>query len=205
MPFVLSALTATCGRSGHLADDYRRFLSSFAEQSAQAGLEARTIARSGPLEIKLNNFFYAGADGRVVSAGDLNIMDPGVRALTLKKELLRRSVVEDGIKDGLYSSPDAAAYVLPRLEKILEEYYYYRKGGFARLAAESEKFAPDDAALSALLKSDPKLARSGAGMADLKRERERLVQKIAERRMEEERQKIIGEFLKSHPPLEVLP
>ncbi len=46
------------------------------------------------------------------------------RSLALRRLALRRLAVAAGQSEGIYSSEEAARYIAPRLEKILEDYYY---------------------------------------------------------------------------------
>lgn len=196
---------SACGGKTHFADDYRNGIQRLWELPSRMKYADRVIGKSGSHVIRERDFAYEGVEGVTIQPSDLQNMDAGIRSLTIRKEVLRRLIIEEGIREGIYVSADAAAFLQPRLEKILEEYYYYKKGNMESLAARIEKSAPDDAALAALIKSDTKLAKSGARMLDLKRERALLIRRITERRADEERQKLIREIIQKNPPIEVFP
>ncbi len=202
---VAAAMSLTACDRTHFADDYWNGLRRLSDLPSRMRFADRVIGKSGSQQIRERDFAYDTADGGTIQPSDLRNMDAGLRGLTIRKALLRRLVVEQGIREGIFTSADAAAFLQPKLEKILEEYYYYKKGNGETLTAGAEETAPDDEALAALLKTDPQLTKHGAGMADLKRERARVVRRMVERRAEGERQKLIQDILKNNPPIEVFP
>jgi hypothetical protein len=190
--FVLLPVSAACSNN-NAVDFYTK------ELKGMAAKKGTVLGRTGDVVVGETDFFYAMSDTAVLSSDDLKAMEPGVRKLTIKKELLRRAVVASGIREGLYSDREAAEFLVPRLERLLEEYYYYKKGGYADIERKTERAMPDDAALKELAEKDPGVKKAGAGVHELTRERARVSRRIAEQRFLEQRRKVIEDFVKTHP------
>ncbi|MBI3395735.1 MAG: hypothetical protein HY042_07870, partial [Spirochaetia bacterium] len=149
------------------------------------------------------DFFYSGSDGGELRASDLAGLDAGVRRTVIKKELLRRAVISAGVKEGIYADDEAVAYLLPRVERLLEDYYYYRKADFHGIQRSTVLNTPDNASLQEFARTNPIVKSAGADVKMLAAERDRMARRITEKRFTEARGRVIQEFLASHPRLEV--
>lgn len=193
-------LFAACNEP--VVDVYDRLKDNFAERSVAQG---RLLGKSGDATVSEGDFLYSDGN-RVVDADGLKSISEGVRRLYIKKYLLRKLAIERGVSDDIYDSPEAAAFILPRLEKIMEEYYYHHEGKFGTIAARTKKeLRPDDAALDEFMKKNPAVKKAGADREQVEAEADRILGRVAEMRMSRERQKIIERLIKDSPPMEIFP
>lgn len=181
---------------------YDQLKKDFDERAVVTG---RVLGKSGDATVTEGSFLYSDGN-RVVDAARLKSISEGVRRLYIKKHLLRQIAIARGIDDDIYDSPEAAAFILPRLEKIMEEYYYHHEGRFDSIAARTRKeLRPDDAALEEFVKKNPAVKKAGLGRKQVEAETDRVLGRVAEMRMSRERQKIIEQLLKDSPPMEIFP
>lgn len=197
---LLLALSA-CGNAG------ARLIQVTADLRESAfGDGGETVYGSaGDITIGERQLYYANAAYGVSEPEDILALSDGARRLVIQKLLLRRLAIEAGEDEGYFSDEEAARYLAPRLEKLLEEYYYHRAAGVEAIYAEAERLKPNDEALRELLANDPTLKGKNLSVDQIRRERDVLIRRIARRRAEVARQKAIDELLKSSDPLEVSP
>lgn len=167
--------------------------------------ESAVLGKSGDITIGRNELYYANAAYGVSSPEEILSLSESARRLVIQKLLLRRMAIQQGDERGYYSTDEAARYLAPRMEKLLEEYYYHKAAGMEQIYAEAEKLKPNDEALKELLATDPALKGKGLTVDQIRRERDVLIRRIARRRAEIARQKAIDELLQSYPPLEITP
>ena len=185
-----------------IVEIYGQLKGSYAERSAVAG---RVLGKSGDHAVSEGDFLYSDGN-RVVDAQKLKGISEGVRRLYIKKHLLRQIAIAQGIEDDVYDSHEAAAFILPRFEKILEEYYYHHEGRFDSIAARTRKdLRPDDAALDEFTKKNPAVKQAGLKREQVAAETDRILDRVAEMRQSRERQKIIEGLIKESPPMEIFP
>ncbi|MBE7438194.1 MAG: hypothetical protein HS115_07020 [Spirochaetales bacterium] len=84
------------------------------------------LARAGSIQVTKRNFFYA-TGSEVIDLPELELLPGEARQIVLKKVIARRLAIASGAKTGIYESEEAAKYILPRLEAILEDYYYLQQ------------------------------------------------------------------------------
>lgn len=168
------------------------------EKLSQGSSPDGVLGTSGDIKVTRGDFRYASSDLESFSGKDLDQLPDGMRTLLIKKMLLRRMAVEQGLKEGIFDTPEAAGYILPRLERILDEYYYYQKADFERMQADSQKIIPDEEALKEFSKSRPGTTPDQAHQAA-----SRIAQEAAMRRFVEKRRLLMEELIRKYPTIEV--
>lgn len=199
---ALAALLLGCvacgdpaGQLSGLGDELR--------DSAYGEAPGAVAGQAGDITLHDNELFYANAAYGVSTPKDIAGLSDGARRLVIQKLLLRRLAIERGADEGYYSGEEAARWLAPRLDKLLEEYYYHRAAGLDAVYAEAERLKPDDEALRELMANDPALKGKKITLEQVRAERDVLVRRIARRRAELARQKAVDELLKSSPALEI--
>lgn len=197
----LSACVGLSACGSPLVDAYSGIQESAAEVRKPEG---RLLGKTGDVHVTEARFAYADGQ-RVVDSEKLSRVDTGVRRLYIQKHLLRQLVIERGLDEGIYNTPEAAAFLLPRLERAMEEYYYHQAGNFDHIEAEVKELRPDDATLARFAKTDPAVRKAGLGQDAVAAETDRILGRLAEVRMSRARQKIMSRLLKENPPMEIHP
>ncbi|MCR9145512.1 MAG: hypothetical protein NXI24_24950 [bacterium] len=197
---LLIFATAGCGVGDPLpgvAEDLRE--AAFGENAGEV------YGSSGDISIRENELYYANAAYGVSSPEEILALSDSARRLVIQKLLLRRLAIQAGEERGYFGDEEAARYLAPRLEKLLEEYYFHRAAGVDAIYNEAEKLKPNDEALKELLATDPALKDKNLSVEQIRRERDVLVRRIARRRAEIARQKAVDELLKASDPLQITP
>lgn len=83
--------------------------------------------QAGDITVRESEFLYAEADGNVLDAKAFQALDASRRHLYMKKLLLRRLILQKGEQDGTFSEKESIAFLLPRLEQAMEDYYILKK------------------------------------------------------------------------------
>ncbi|MEQ9367280.1 MAG: hypothetical protein RIF32_23820 [Leptospirales bacterium] len=196
----LSFLFVGCGAGDRLVETTHDL------RETAFGAKAETVyGRSGDITVGANELYYANAAYGVSGPEEILALSESARRLVIQKLLLRRLAIQAGDERGYYADEEAARYLAPRLEKLLEEYYYHKAAGMDRIYAEAEKLKPNDEALRELLANDPALKGKNLTVDQIRRERDVLVRRIARRRAEIARQKAIDQLLEASAPLEITP
>ncbi len=120
----VTGIILSCGREPDVSAFYRESSAYYAESSRG---DMSPAGRSGDTLIRRSDFLYAVSDYESVDARQLKEMPAEIRAVFIKKLLLRRAAIQEGMREDMYSSLEALQFILPRLEKIMEEYYYFKK------------------------------------------------------------------------------
>lgn len=201
--FLFSIMS--CGKHGDLSTAFENELDDYGLLESRATFKGDIIGRAGSVEISEKDFMYVDATGEAIGPRELRSMDPGLRAMLVKKALLRRMVIKKGMDEEIFENPEAIEYIIPRMEKIFEEYYYYRASNPSVVRREVEQVVPDEAALRALLDSDAELKNQNATMDDMSKQREIVIQRLIVKKMAQKRREVIDAILKSSPPIEVFP
>jgi len=202
---VLFFSIMSCGNHGDLSAAFENELDDYTLLESRAAFGTDLLGRVGGVEISEKDFMYVDATGETIGPGELRSMDAGLRAMVVKKALLRRMVIKKGMEEKIFENPEAIEYIVPRMEKIFEEYYYYRASNPSVVRREVEQVVPDEAALRALLDSDPDLKKQNATMDDMNKQREVVIQRLISKKMAQKRREVIDAILKSSPPIEVFP
>ncbi|MCB1315378.1 MAG: hypothetical protein KDK27_05450 [Leptospiraceae bacterium] len=167
--------------------------------------DEKVYARSGNVTLMKSELQYANQAGRVLTPDEILELPEGARRLLLKKLLLRKIAISKGENEDIYGTPEAAAYLLPRIEQLLEEYYYHSAGDFAGIERETDRLKPGDAEIEEFLRTNPVAREENLSAEAVRQERDRIIQRLIRRRTAEARQKVIQDLLQEHPNMEVFP
>ncbi len=157
------------------------------------------IVRGEGLDLHSSKLLFATPE-KVFEWKDVEGMSERERGLLLKRAFVRRAAVRSGLAEKMFDSEEAARYIFPRLEMILEDYYYYKKGDPERVRRSVEAMKVDDESLSQALKDDPSLAKAGVTEDQLRRKRDRILERMFELRMMQAKQKSMEELLRQYHP-----
>lgn len=80
-----------------------------------------TVAAARDLSLSSGEVYYSTRRG-TITPDSFQKMGPHEQSIVLKKLIVRRRLIAEGRAAGVYDSKEAQAYLLPRLEQILEEY-----------------------------------------------------------------------------------
>jgi hypothetical protein len=166
---------------------------------------SKVLGRAGELTVDDANFYYANAAYDASSPEELSALSEGARRLVIQKILLRRLAVQKAFEEDLLSDPEAARYLWPRMEKLIEEYYYYKTGNFQQIEREVARMRPDDATLAEFMTENAAVRSAGASEAQVRAEQERILRRVQLQKMSEAREKAVRALLDSSPRLEVTP
>jgi len=161
------------------------------------------IVKSAHYDLHRDSFSYAVASDHVVTMKDALEMPSREKMLLFKRAFLRKAAIQSGLKEGIFDSEEAQQYILPRLESILEDYYYYEKARPDRIKRSLSSLNVDDESLAALLKEDPALARV-ASPEKLRHEKDRILERLYELRMAQAKKQAMENLLKTLDPQVVL-
>lgn len=159
------------------------------------------VVRAGIHVLHASESAFARENLSVLSAVDVATLPSNARQLLLKRRMLRRLSIEDGIQRGIFESADAGDYILPRLEKVLEDYYLYKMSDEESWSRRLHEIENDEKAIQAFLNEQ----RSDRISRKEFRQATRLtLERIIKERREKERGRIQEELLRRYP-IEVLP
>lgn len=202
MIFLLIISAVACARSD-INKSYRNLANRVSNESKSSATNAR-LGRFGEIDVDKDSFLYFESNRLTVDAGELESLSSSTRRLLIKKLLLRKMIIRTGMEEDIYNSPQAARYILPRMEKVLEDYYFFHKGNFPGIKKKLRRITPDDVLFHEMEK------KGGRGKSTrhldsetLIREKDRILETLARRRMMEKRKEIIGNLLKDNPPMEL--
>jgi len=82
------------------------------------------LVSAGNLNITSKSFFYRISDEKIITSNDIHSLNHSVKSALLGKAMLRKMALHDGKNLNLFESDEAEAFILPHLEKIMEDYYY---------------------------------------------------------------------------------
>lgn len=150
----------------------------------------------GKVGISRKNFAYYNMDGRVYEFDDVKDMPASLREEIIRRELLRREFVRRGYEEGVFNDAEAEAYIWPRMEKILEEYYHYKKLDYPRiLSANKIRFSGNKAIEKFYEKNQAAFAREKLSVDDIKIQIGKKVQMLTEKEYEEKKIKAIQDLM----------
>ncbi|MCE9598108.1 MAG: hypothetical protein K8S54_09100 [Spirochaetia bacterium] len=163
-----------------------------------AGLQQRgaILGRLGAIEVGEGDFLLGGTVDSIDSS-ELGELSKQAREMAIRQMTVRRYVITKGIEEKAFEDTEAARYLYPRIERILEEYYYYRKANGARLEAESEKLALGDPEIKAFLARNPTMSSRSLMEGDVKRETRVLIRRIVAERVRQSREAMRKELLEN--------
>ena len=114
------------------------------------------IARLGDIQVRAADVRFT-ARNRTITPATFQDLAPHDQELVLKQLLIRRRLIAEGSLAGDFNTPAARAFLLPRLERLLEEYHLRRQSA----GIGTSPAVPPKAVLAAFLRGrgkDPKLA-----------------------------------------------
>jgi hypothetical protein len=159
--------------------------------------EGSIVAEAGDIRLS-EEAEYLLSERDTINLVKAQSLDASIRDLLIQKALLRKAAVREGLDKGYFGDEGAAHYILPRIEKILEDYYYVREGNYDLLLQRSRSILPDDTVIA-------KQAESGKGRGyDLEKllaERDRVAEALAEKKFSIEKERIMQELLKKYPQI----
>jgi len=196
---VLLSILSSCGNKIDTKSFYGSVLKTVKHEEGRD--TAGIVATSGDVRVREDDFLYQLNDNLVLDKNDLRTFSQDLRKVLLKKAVLRRLAIQEGIGRDLFADEAAARYILPRFEKMLEEYYYRRAANYDAIFARVKSIAPDETVMQAYIEKQSK--KSQVDPVAIRAERDRLLRSIAEKRLDEEKLKIIDELLAKNPSIEI--
>lgn len=154
------------------------------------------LGNFGKVAISRKNFAYYNMDGRVYTFSDVQDMPASLRDEVFRRELLRREIIRQGYEEGIYKDAEAEAYIWPRLEKILEEYYHFKKLDYPRiLAANRVRFSGNKAIEKFYEKNRATFEKEKLSVDDIKVQIGKKVQIVTEKEFEDKKIKAVQEMM----------
>lgn len=158
--------------------------------------ERGALGTFGKTVLSRENFAYYNIDGRSYRFADVQDMPVSLREEIFRRELLRREIVRRGQQEGMYNDAEAEAYIWPRMEKILEEYYHHKKQNYPGiLAANKLRFAGNKAIEQFYEKNKATFARDRLSVDDVKQQIGKKIQLLTEKEYEEKKNAAVREML----------
>ncbi len=165
------------------------------KEQAKLGGDGK-LGAFGKAAISRKSFAYHNVDGRVYTFSDVQDMPASLREEVFRRELLRREIIRRGYEEGIYKDADAEAYIWPRMEKVLEEYYHYKKQDYPRiLAANKVRFSGNKAIEKFYEKNRIAFEKEKLSMDDIKVQIGKKIQIVTEKEFEEKKIKAIQEMM----------
>lgn len=159
--------------------------------------EAHKLGTLGKTIISQKNLAFYNMDGRVYGFDEIQNMPQSLKDEIFRRELLRREVIRRGFEEGLFKDAEAEAYIWPRMEKILEEYYYYKKLNYQGILSSNKvRFSGNKAIEKFYEKNKETFAKDRLSVDDIKVQIARKIQLLTEKEFEEKKIASIQELLK---------
>ena len=183
--------------------DVEKLHSQLSRTITNTSKKSKIIGKFGNIKLRENELSYAVSLNKVKTINSLKQNSKSVRKLYIKKALLRKMIIQKGFSQNVYDSPEAAAFILPRLEKILEDYYFQKAGNFKGLERKIGAISPDDRVINDFLQKKSALKGRNLKKIDIKRAQKRIQDRLIEMRKADARSKMIKALLGSNPSIEV--
>jgi hypothetical protein len=162
------------------------------------------LAKSGEYEIRQSEAYFARENLTVLTGEEISKLPLNSRRLALTALMLRRLAVQEGLKNDIFSTPDAREYILPRLEKIMEEYYYYKLSQEAAWSGRLRSIKDDEQAIDSFINSDPDLKKRHIERTDLSATISSAVERVIAEKRVIEYSRVKQQILSKNPPIEVI-
>lgn len=188
--FVIAVVAFTaCGSPvNKFADQQLKHQNSEAETGKLGTFGKTTLSRE--------NFAYYNIDGRSYTFADVQDMPQSLREEIYRRELLRREIVRRGLEEGVFKGAEAEAYIWPRMEKILEEYYHYKKQDYKGIyAANNLRFSGNKAIEQFYEKNKATFLKDKLSVDDIKQQIGKKIQLLTEKEYEEKKNAAVREML----------
>ena len=108
-----------------------------------------------------------------------------------------------GIREGLYDDAAAAAYLAPRLERLMEEYFFYRKANYPEIERRVKRLGPSEAVFKEFLKKSPVMKKGKISESAARRVKERIMRNMARKKFQEKRRAMIKKILRENPRMKL--
>lgn len=162
------------------------------------------LAKSGEYEIRQSDANFARENLTVLTGEEITELPLNSRRLALTALMLRRLAIQEGLKDDIFNTPDAREYILPRLEKILEEYYYYKLSQEASWSGRLRSIKDDEQAIDSFINSDPELKNRHIGRTDISATINSAIERVIAEKRVIEYSRIKQQILSKNAPIEVI-
>ncbi len=188
---VLSLLTTGCHEQ-HTLQFYR---------TLQGHATGPVVVRSGKHVVRKSETAFARQNMSALTADEVADLPASARSLLLRRLMLRRLCIEDGLSRGIFDTDEARRFILPRLEKILEEYYIFERSQEAAFKHQLRRIQNDEEAIKAFLNQE---RLDGISTTQFRNATQSAIQSLIAMRHAKERSRIHRELLQKHS-IEVLP
>jgi hypothetical protein len=188
--FVIAVVAFTaCGSPvNKFAHEQLKHQNSEAEKGKLGTFGKTTLSRA--------NFAYYNIDGRSYTFAEVQDMPQALREEIYRRELLRREIVRRGLEEGVFKGAEAEAYIWPRMEKILEEYYHYKKQDYKGIyAANKLRFSGNKAIEQFYEKNKATFLKDKLSVDDIKQQIGKKIQLLTEKEYEEKKNAAVREML----------
>lgn len=152
--FFMIFLIFGCRRS-----DFDSFVKNHLRNQNNPG-EGILLAKMGDLFLTSKNFQYFHANGKVYKREGIPEGAIALRRELYKKQFIRKKIIGMGLAEKMYSDKRAMEYIWPRLEKILEEFYYYRKLDYKKIRERKTRRYLGENALKSFYKNNKKFFKN---------------------------------------------
>ncbi|MBX7059352.1 MAG: hypothetical protein K1X75_14910 [Leptospirales bacterium] len=164
------------------------------QQRAYGSERGPQLAEAGGARVFEGDLHLVNRSGEELGPVALQGMATEARNLALRRLALRRLAIAEGFRLGIFESSEAASYLAPRIEQLLEDYYYYERGRFSSLQRALHDAGPSAADLRTAALQNPRLAGR-----DAERLRRRLIGEALAVRQRELRAEISARLVAEHP------
>ena len=164
------------------------------KQSGEA--ENGKLGSFGKITLSRGNFSFYNMDGRTYGFEDVQDMPVSLREEIYRRELVRREIVRRGYEEGLFNDAEAEAYIWPRMEKILEEYYHYKKQNYKGIYASNKvRFSGNKAIEKFYEKNRAAFLKDKLSVDDIKLQIGKKIQLLTEKEYEDKKNKAVQDLL----------
>lgn len=171
----------------------------------------RNSSKSGPVIVKAGNHQIQQGDSSfardnysVLTPVEIAELPSNSRRLALTALMLRKLTIEDGLDKGIFDTPDAHKYILPRLEKVMEDYYYYKLSEEEIWSERLRALKNDKRAIESFLKDDPAFSKRKLSQADISESLHNAIERIIAEKRLVEYSRIKQNILVTNQPIEVI-
>ncbi len=190
--FILATLVFACTACG---SPVGRLASKQLDKQNSEAKDGK-LATFGKTTLSRANFAFYNMDGRTYVYDDVQDMPVSLREEVYRRELLRREIVRRGYEEGLYKDAEAEAYIWPRMEKILEEYYHYKKQNYKGIhTANKVRFSGEKAIENFYQKNKATFQKEKLSVDDIKQQIGKKIQLLTEKEYEDKKNRAVQEML----------
>lgn len=123
LPMMVPMLLVSCADSlNQNVSSFYRELRESPHGGAVVGLHPGVLARLGKHSVLRDDAAYANTK-RTVLPDQVGKLDVAARERVLRRILVRRAIVSKALKEDAFSSAEARAFLLARMEQAMEDFY----------------------------------------------------------------------------------